>query len=404
MHVLYFHQHFSTPAGSTGIRSYKMAKKLIEYGHTVTVVCGSYKGANTGLVHSFKNNVREGNVDGIHVVEFNLAYANQDSFLKRTAIFLRFAYLSMKYALSAKYDLIFATSTPLTIALPGLVGKWCRRKPFIFEVRDLWPELPREMGVITNPIILKLMGLVEWMAYKSADALIALSPGIQKGILRFQKDEKRVTIIPNGSDIDLFAGSHKSVRPKGVEEHHLMAIFAGTHGIANGLQSIINSAKILKERQCDDVRFVLIGQGKLKDRLIQQANELGLDNIIFLDPVDKDQLSQLLACADIGMQILANVPAFYDGTSPNKFFDYIAAGLPVLINYPGWLAEKISNTGCGVVVEPDNAEAFCDALINLAKNRQQLSQMGESALMLAKSQFDRDLLSKNFVMWLERWA
>ncbi|WP_454781379.1 glycosyltransferase family 4 protein [Legionella sp. WA2022007384] len=404
MHVLYFHQHFSTPAGSTGIRSYKMAKKLIEHGHTVTVVCGSYKGANTGLLNPFKNRVREGNVDGIHVVEFDLAYANKDSLLKRTVTFLRFAYSSMKYALRAKYDLIFATSTPLTIALPGLVGKWLRRKPFVFEVRDLWPELPREMGVITNPVILKLMGLVEWMAYKSADGLIALSPGIQKGILRFRKDEKRVTIIPNGSDIDLFAESLKSIRPKGVEEHHLMAIFAGTHGVANGLQSIINSAKILKERQCDDIRFVLIGQGKLKDTLIKQANEFELDNIIFLDPVDKDQLSQLLACADIGMQILANVPAFYDGTSPNKFFDYIAAGLPVLINYPGWLAEKISSTGCGVVVEPDNAEAFCDALINLSKNRHQLSQMGQAALILAKSQFDRDLLSKNFVTWLERWA
>jgi len=401
MNVLYFHQHFSTPTGSTGIRSYAMAQKLLEQGHDVTMVCGSYGGGHTGLEGEFKRGRREGNVHGIHVIEFNLAYSNHDSFLKRTGLFLLFALRSVGIALTRQYDVLFATTTPLTAGIPGIAARWLRGKPFVFEVRDLWPELPREMGVVTNPIVLKLMALLEWASYHSAHRLIGLSPGIVDGVARLGVKRENIAMIPNGCDLDIFSDKSQAWRPEGVKPSDLMAVFTGTHGIANGLDAVLDAAGVLKQRGRDDIKIVLTGQGKLKPTLQERAKRDGLDNVIFHDAVGKTRLAGLMSGADIGLQILANVPAFYFGTSPNKFFDYIAAGLPVLNNYPGWLAELIEKYRCGIFVPPDNAETFANRLEWATNNREKLKDMGGNARILAETKFNRDALSNQFVKWLE---
>ncbi len=184
MRILYFHQHFVTPKGSGGTRSYEMAKRLIVRGHSVVMVCGNYSGGDTGLSAPFVQGFRRGFVDGIDVIEFDLAYSNSDSFVKRSFIFLKYVFRSLKLVFSENYDLIFATTTPLTAGIPGIVGRWFRGKPFVFEVRDLWPELPKAMGVITNPLVLLAMSLLEWLSYRSANRLIGLSPGIVDGIAK----------------------------------------------------------------------------------------------------------------------------------------------------------------------------------------------------------------------------
>jgi len=404
MKVLYFHQHFSTPKGSTGIRSYEMAKKLIASDHQVIMVCGSYRGGDTGLFSSFSKGKRRGFVDGIDVVEFELEYSNTHTFMQRSRLFLSFAFRSIKLVFTEKYDLLFATTTPLTAALPGIFAYWFRRKPFIFEVRDLWPELPREMGVIKNPILLHLMGLLEWVAYKSSTALIGLSPGIKQGISRKGISNDKIAMIPNGCDIDIFDIQGEAWQPDKLKNSDFVALYSGTHGIANGLDTIIPIAHSLKIKKRDDIKLVLIGQGQLKQSLIEKAKELELDNILFLDPVDKVTLAKLMKRVDIGMQLLSNIPAFYYGTSPNKFFDYISAGLPVINNYPGWVADMIIEKKCGLVIPPDDKEAFTNTLIHLADNRELLFDMGIASKKLAREQFDRKKLSSHFVQWLEKWS
>lgn len=397
MKIVYFHQHFSTPEGSSGIRSYQMAQKAVAMGHQVTMVCGSYSGGRTGLEGPFTNGRRRGLVNGIDVVEFELEYSNRDGFLKRTATFLKYAIASIRFALSEPYDLLFATTTPLTSALPGIAARWLRGKPFVFEVRDLWPELPRAMGVIRNPVILGAMGVLEWSAYHSAHRIVGLSPGIVDGIAKRGIDRERIAHIPNGCDLDIFAADAKPWRPEGVAPSDLMAVFAGTHGIANGLDSVLDTAAELKRRQVSNVKIVLIGQGKLKSHLQARAASEGIDNVIFVDPVNKARLAGLMGSTDIGLQVLANVPAFYFGTSPNKFFDYIAAGLPVLNNYPGWLARLIEENGCGVAVPPDDPAAFASALQQLAGKRDELTEMGARARALAQARFDRNKLAEDWV-------
>ena len=207
-------------------------------------------------------------------------------------------------------------------------------------------------------------------------------------------------MIPNGSDIPLFAKPSKTWYPVGVLSTDFMAIYTGTHGMANGLDAVLNAAVILKARNRRDIKLVLVGDGKLKPALQLKAQRLELENVVFHTPVDKQKLSELMASAHVGIQSLENVSAFYFGTSPNKFFDYLAAGLPVLINYPGWLAETITQAGCGYVVKPDCPEAFANALERAASDPEELRVMGRRGYELARSKFSRDLLSRQFIDWI----
>lgn len=401
MRVLYFHQHFSTPKGSAGIRSYEMARRLIARGHEVTMVCGSYGGGETGLTMPFVKGCRRGLVAGMEVIEFDLAYSNTDGLAKRAGTFIKFAVRSIGLAFTERYDVLFATTTPLTAGIPGIFARWLRRKPFVFEVRDLWPELPRAMGVIRNPMVLGAMSMLEWASYQSAHRLIGLSPGIVEGIAHRGVPRQRVALVPNGCDLDIFAAEVTPWRPAQVQATDLMAVFAGTHGPANGLDAVLDAAAELKRRGRNDIKLLLIGQGKLKPSLQARVERDGLSNVVFHEPVNKARLAGLMAATDLGLQILANVPAFYYGTSPNKFFDYIAAGLPVLNNYPGWLAEMIGEHRCGFAVPPDDPVAFADALEAAAGDRKALKVMGSHGRALAEGEFSRTQLADRWVDWIE---
>lgn len=401
MKVLYFHQHFSSPNGSAGIRSYCMSQCLIERGHDVTLICGSYLGADTGLTGPFVNGQRRGVVDGIDIVEFELTYANADGFLKRAITFLKYAVRGLKLVFTEEYDLVFATTTPLTAGIPGIVARWLRNKIFIFEVRDLWPELPKAMGVITNPFILGLMSLLEWVSYHSAHHIIALSPGILEGIKQRGITLDKISLVPNGCDLDIFDAEVKAWRPDRISDADLLVLFAGTHGVANGLDNVLDAASELNSRGRNDIKFLLLGQGKLKQSLMKRVTREGLDNVIFHKPINKKMLAGLMSSTDVGLQTLANFPAFYYGTSPNKFFDYISAGVPVLNNYPGWLADLIQANDCGFVVPPDDPIAIADVLENSARNRLDLKFKGSKARALAVEKFDRKVLASQWVDQLE---
>jgi len=403
MRVLYFHQHFSTPAGSTGTRSYEMAQELLRAGHQVTMVCGSYALGKTGIEEGDSGSIRRGSVDGIDIVQIHLPYSNHDSFLKRSLVFLRFSLSCIGIAFRSDYDLLFATSTPLTAGIPGIAMRIFRpSKPFVFEVRDLWPELPRAMGVITNPVVLGAMGLLEKASYHAASVCIGLSPGIVDGIKKAAPADKLVEMIPNGCDLQFFADA-KAMNwdaPTGLPEG-FVAVFTGAHGIANGLFALLDAAKILKERGRQDINIVLVGDGRVKVDLQERAKRESLSSVRFLKPIPKPLIRHLLSEADVGLMVLQDVPAFYYGTSPNKFFDYIAAELPVINNYPGWLADMIEETGCGLVVPPDDPSALATALETFADNPDRIAKAKAAGLELASTRFDRSDQARRFVSLLE---
>ncbi|HPF69249.1 MAG TPA: glycosyltransferase family 4 protein [Candidatus Krumholzibacteria bacterium] len=404
MRILYFHQHFTTPDGATGTRSYEMARHLVARGHEVTMVCGSSKGSHTGATGEPAGGVRRGEVDGIRVVEISVPYSNYDSLARRAAAFLQFAWRSIAVARHHEYDLLFATSTPLTAAIPGIAMRVLKPyRPFVFEVRDLWPELPRAMGM-RNPLLLGGMSLLEKLAYLSMRGGVALSPGIGEGMRRRSPARTPIAMVPNGCDLELFrpdSGGDATGLPEGFPRDGLRCVFTGAHGLANGLDAVLDAAKVLRARGRKDIHLVFVGDGKLKPGLVARKEREGLDNCYFFGPLPKTQLPAVMGQTDVGLMILANIPAFYYGTSPNKFFDYIATGLPVVNNYPGWLAEMITANGCGLAVAPERPDLFADALIALADDPGRRRAMGLQARALAEREFDRRVLAERFAGFLE---
>lgn len=393
-----------------GTRSYEFGKRLVAEGHEVTILCGNYHLADVPA-----------EVDGMRVVQIPVSSSNRDGFLKRIWAFAHFAILSAWHAIRIDCDLVYATSTPLTIGIPALAAKYLRGRRMIFEVRDLWPELPRAMGIIRNPLALALLDRFEQSCYRGADACVGLAPGIVEGIQK-KAPGKRVELIPNGCDLEVFGkrralacempqgrvenpvGARHSASGSPTGGNVLTALFCGAHGRANGLDAVLDAAAELKRRDCDEVQVLFVGDGQLKAALKDRAVEEGLDNCVFLDPMPKAELAELMRSCDVGLMILADVEAFQYGTSPNKFFDYIAAGLPVVCNYPGWVSEMLVEHQCGHAVPPGNPNAFADVLENLATNRSELEPMGFRSRELAEQSFHRDALFQRLNALIEEVA
>jgi glycosyltransferase involved in cell wall biosynthesis len=355
-----------------------------------------------GLAADRSRGISRGEIDGIDVVQIDVPYENEYGIWSRTGSFLKYAIRSVRFALREDYDLLFATSTPLTAGIPGIVTRMLgRRRPFVFEVRDLWPELPRALG-LRNPFLLGGMSVLEKLSYQTASACVGLSPGICDGIRRRAGAAKRIVMIPNSADLEVFRpGDRSNLRIEGVKPTDLVAAFTGAHGIANGLNAVLDAAAELLRRNRDDIKLLFIGDGRMKPKLQQRAMAEGLGNCVFVAPMSQIELSRLMGCIDVGLMILANVPEFYYGTSPNKFFDYIAAGLPVLNNYPGWLSDIIQRHQCGLTVPPEDPVAFADALCELAEDSERRRMMGDNSRKLAETEFNRGKLGGQFVSFLE---
>ena len=397
MHILYYHQYFISREGAGGTRSYENALALVKAGHNVTMVCGHSK---SGLISKYKKGIRFGKIDGINVIQFDTQYSNTQSFMRRSISFFTFIIRSSRLIFTLNYDIIVTTSTPLTIGIPGIIAKVFRRKYFIFEVRDLWPELPKAMGVIKNPIILSLMSLLEYLIYKSADRLIGLSGGMVNGISKRGISENRIMLIPNGCDNDLFSAEEKYKRAAPMLDDDFIVIFSGAHGLANGLDAVLDTAVYLKSLEENNIKFLFVGEGNCKSDLIRRSETEELNNCIFLPSVSKNKIVKILKNADIGLQVLKDIPEFYNGTSPNKFYDYISAGLPVITNYPGEIAELIIKNNIGKVVDSDNPEDFANALLELRNNPEMRYKMKTNALELALDKFDRKKLVNKWVKWV----
>jgi glycosyltransferase involved in cell wall biosynthesis len=391
--VLYFHQYFSTRQGATGTRSYEFAKALVSKGYSVTVVTGSSQLTNLNQETRTQSR-RDYEVEGIQVIEFQLNYSNRDSLLIRSFKFLKYVLKSLMILFSHRSDVVYATSTPLTVAIPGIFASLFMRKTFLFEVRDLWPELPRAMGVVKNPLVLFALDLLETTAYFSAKEVVALAPGIREGVLK-KFPRKPTRLLPNGCDLDLFYPGHFPA-PAEFTEEKFRALFAGAHGVANGLFAILEAAAVLEEKGATHIELVFIGDGKVKPQMLHKVQQMGLKNCRFIDPLPKDQLNIYFNNCHLGLMTLKNIPAFYHGTSPNKFFDYISSGLPVLNNYPGWIGDLIIEYQAGLNITPDDPALFAQSLIEMSQNPEQRITMGQQARKLAVEKFDRHQIASQF--------
>ena len=401
MNIVYIHQHFSTVRGATGTRSYDFARLLQARGHRVTVVCGVYGPSDIGGVPR-RGLVTRTEMDGLDVRIVNIRYEDKQPFAGQILAFLGFMALSTLEVLRLRgTDVVFATSTPLTVGVPGTLAKYLRRTPFVFEVRDIWPESAVQMGSLTNPALIFVAKSAEGAFYRAADRIVVVAHRMADRVReKLGPRAGKVRVIPLGTDVAMFAGAEPDAawrREHGLDGKYV-AVYAGAHGRRHGLPWVLKAAALLKDDPT--VCIVFIGEGALRPELAEEVRREGLDNVLMLDAMPKERLAGVLRACDLGLMTAENLPILFT-VCPNKFLDYLAAGLPVLVNFDGEVRAICEREGCGVFVPPEDPQAMADAIRRLARDPERSRAIGRRAAQVAAEQFDRARLVEDFQQVLE---
>lgn len=388
MRVTYLYQYFTTLAQFGSTRAYELSRRLVARGHEVTMITSDRSG-EAGVD-------REEIIDGIRVLWIPVAYDNSMSYPRRMAAFASFAWRSSRLAGLRQCDVIYASSAPLSIALPAMHASWRRTVPWVLEVRDLWPENPVAMGALPSPMLRKAAFMLADRAYASAAHIVALSSGMEKGIVARGVSPAKITTIPNGSDVALFDGPHVDRRAFRAAHPELgdrqIVLYAGAIGKLNGLEYMVDMARCSRSRDAG-VAFVVVGAGGQAGPVRELAARAGVlgRNFYMYPPVPKASVCDVFAAADVTLSLVLDHATFHDN-SANKFFDSLAAGRPIAINHEGWLAEVIRRNGVGLVLPARRPDAGAEALLGLLDSPGVLRRMGAAARDLARRQFDRDQL------------
>ena len=390
MRIIYLHQFFNTPAMSGGVRSYDIANSLVKSGHTVHMIT-SVRDKSDKARWSFTNE------DGINTHWLSLPYSNKLNYIKRLRSFFLFAFYSAKKGSSVDGDIIYASSAPLTIAIPALYISWRKSIPMVFEVRDLWPEVPIAIGVIKNPFIKYLAKTLEKYTYKKSEAIIALSEGMKNGVISSGFDKNRVFVIPNFSNNELFnseLSGEKFRNQRRWLNNSPLLVYTGTFGLINGVTYLVDIAEKLFLLN-SNVKILLLGHGREYNLVKSYAEEKNVLNVnLFIEPsIKKENLPEVLAAADLASNLVINIPELWNN-SANKFFDALASGTPVLINGSGWQADLINKTKSGIVTYGISLDQSAKLIDDFLSNKNLLRESSRNALNLSKECFDKNKLVK----------
>ncbi len=384
---------------SGGTRSYEMARRMVAAGHEVQMIT-SYRepGANRG--GWFKTEEA-----GIQVHWYPVPYSNHMSFAQRIKAFFSFALAARKKAVELDGDIIFATSTPLTIALPAVPASRKKKIPMVFEVRDLWPEMPIAVGALKNPLLRFMARKLERWAYHNAEAVVALSPGMKDGVVRTGYSAERVAVIPNSSDNAEFEHDPEAAARFRAKRDWLgdrpLLVYTGTFGPTNGVGYMVGLAKELKALN-SPIRILLVGDGAEQKKVISEAENAGvLDvNLFVEDKLPKREIPALLSAATMASALFIDLPEMRPN-SANKFFDALASGTPVMLNYGGWMHELVKKHECGLAMWRHPVAEVAVELDRKMHDGEWLEQAGIAARALAESCFARDDLAQQLISVLE---
>lgn len=397
-HICYVHQYFRTPEMSGGTRSYEIARRLVAAGYEVTLLTARPSPPQFGTPLWCIERI-----DGISVCWYRGHYRQEMRFWRRMLAYCGFIFAAGLKSRSLKAHLVYASSTPLTVALVGIFLKLIHGVPFIFEVRDVWPEVPIAMGELRNPLLKVFARVLEKVAYRSSCHIVALSPDMKKAICQAGISPKKVSVVPNGCDLarphslGKCASAQKTVLDKTRGRPYL--IYAGSLGQVNNVTYLAALAAQLYELK-SDLCIVIVGAGSERDSLERDAMRRGVleNNLFIFPPVEKSCLAPLIGVAFAGISTVQDIPAL-SANSANKVFDYFAHGLPIIINHGGWLADLITQEGCGLVLSPRCTRSDAEAVDAFAKDPQRYEQASAVATQMSRTIFARDAQVKS-IEWI----
>ena len=394
MHILIIHQAFASINEPGGTRHHEFARLLTARGHQVTVIASPISYI-TGI-HTQQANSE---VEGLTILRAAVYDAHHKSFIHRVLAFFSFMISSFWIGLGVKnVDLVWGTSPPIFQGVTAWALAHIKGAKFLFEVRDLWPQFAIAVGVLKNPILISLSQWLERFLYRHADRVMVNSPGFLAPVTR--AGAKRVELIPNGADPSMFNPNDKgsAFRQSNQLMDKFVVLYAGAHGMSNDLNVILESASLLDNTK--NIQIVLLGDGKEKPALMAQAKEMNLTNVTFLPSVPKTEMAQALAGADACIAILKPLEE-YKTTYPNKVFDYMAAGRPVVLAIDGVIHEVVEAADCGIFAAPGSAKEVAEAIRKLASDTKQSQAMGLKGRIYLEENFSRAVIGEKLVVLLE---
>jgi len=382
---LILHQHFNVPEKGGAIRSYYLAKALMDRGVETVVITGSNE-----------KSYRKENYEGIEVHYLPVGYDNTFGFVARSFSFLK--YIKQSVALARKIphlDVCYAISVPLTV---GLAALWLKRKtklPYIFEVGDLWPDAPVQMGFLKNYFLVSILFYLERLIYQEAESIVALSLSIKEAIEK-KISGKEIRIISNMADCSYYGPERKDslLEDKFKVKSKFVVSYIGTAGVANGLDYFLACANVSREAELP-IHFILCGDGAMLPYLKASSERLGLRNICFTGFVNRAQVKEVMNVTDAVFVCYKNVPILQTG-SPNKYFDGLSSGKMILVNFGGWIKDEIEKAGCGIYLSPGQPSDFVQGIESFISNKNKTAQFQRASRNLAESNYDRKKLSDEF--------
>jgi len=392
MRILVYYQYFGTPKGSWSTRFYELTRRWVKNGHSVTVITAPYEKTDIGS----KGFITKTKIEGIDVIVINSPDSNRDSTLKRALFALRFALVSIWYAITRKCDVVVASSGPITVGIPALIAKWIRRRKMVFEVRDLWPQGAVELKKIKNKVFIKFAFWFEGLCYRNANLVVACSVGMQESVIS-RYGISGTIVIPNASDIELFNPCHVNMIKPTNGSMMKYFVYTGSLGLIDDFNQCIDAIRYV---QRDDIRLVIIGEGAERVNLEARVKEEGLENIVFLGLRPKSDLVKWFSEAWASILTVSGSPAIQN-CSPNKMFDSFAAGVPVIQNSTGWIKSLVEDEKCGLNVAQNDPIKFAEAITFIADHPEIRNEYANNALRLAKERFDRNLLAEKYIKSIE---
>ncbi|HLE73702.1 MAG TPA: glycosyltransferase family 4 protein [Anaerolineales bacterium] len=401
LHILLIHQAFVDLGEAGGTRHAEFARHLASRGQRVTVIASSVSyltGKERGAVQE-----EAAQVPGVRVLRAATYRGLHRSFVHRLLSFFTFTLSSFFIGLSVKdVDLVWGTTPPIFQALTAWLLARLKRVPFLLEVRDLWPAFAVEVGVLRNPALIRASEWLESFLYRHADQLVVNSPGFVDHVQA--RGGRQIAVVPNGADAAMFdpqANGAEFRKQYGLPADAFVVVYAGAHGLSNDLGVVLQAAELLKTEE--KFLIVLVGDGKDKPALQAQAADLKLDNVRFVPPLPKTQMSEALAAADACLAILKPIQ-LYATVYPNKVFDYMAAGRPVLLAIDGVMRKVVEDGGAGVFVPPGDPQALAQAMTQLADDPAKARSLGRAGRATLQAHFDRTQLAKQILRVIQETA
>jgi len=400
MHILFFSHYFTPEGNAPASRTHENCKRWVRQGHRVTVITCAPNVPDGIVYEGYKNKLyQRENIVGINVIRVWTYIAANKGTSKRIINYISYMLSSTFFSLFVrKPDVIIATSPQFFCGWAGLIASRIRRVPYILEIRDIWPESIVAVGAMRNKLLLRILEWLEIKMYAAAQHIVTVGHGYKQKLIEKGIDEEIISVITNGFDSEIFYPRQfdEKIRQYYKPNHEFVCAYIGTIGMACGLDVVLRAAKLLKDRQKHNIKFLLIGAGAVKKQLQQQAMENNLNNIVFVDRQDKNLIPEFLSITDACLVHLKKAELFKT-VLPSKIFEAAAMAEPIILGVEGYAAQFLKEANAGICVEPENAEQLAQAVLKLADNPQLCKTLGRSGYEYVTKHHNRDQLAIEYL-------